>query len=50
MSKYNKLEKAKAELKAELEKQQPSKGIVTKLKRQIMLLGLGLTGRDIKPF
>jgi len=50
MSKYNTLEKAKAKLKVELEKEQPDKVLVTILRRQIMMLGIGLTGRDIKPF
>lgn len=50
MSKYTKLESVKAKLKAELEKPHPDKVIVERLKKQVMLLGLGLTGRDIKPF
>ena len=50
MSKYIQLEEVKAKLKAELEKPQPNMVIVEKLKKKVMLLGLGLTGRDIKPF
>jgi len=50
MSKHNKIEELKAQLKAELEKVKPNMHLVGKLRRQIMTFGLGLTGRDIKPF
>lgn len=50
MSKHNKIEAIKAELKAELAKPEPNRVKIGKLRSQIMMLGLGLTGRDIKPF
>lgn len=50
MSKHNKIEALKAKLKAELEKPTPDMVMIGKLRRQIMMFGLGLTGRDIKPF
>lgn len=50
MSKHNKITKLKTQLKEELEKATPNKKLVVKLKSQIMMFGLGLTGRDINPF
>jgi len=50
MSKHNKIESIKGELKTELAKPEPNMVKVAKLRSQIMMLGLGLTGRDIKPF
>lgn len=50
MSKHNKLEALKAELKAELNNVVPDMVKIGKLRSKIMMLGLGLTGRDIKPF
>jgi len=50
MSKHNKIEELKAQLKAELEKPTPNKDLIGKLRRRIVMFGLGLTGRDIKLF
>lgn len=50
MSKHNKLEELKTQLRNELGKTIPDGKLITKLKKQIMMLGLGLTGIDIKPF
>ena len=41
---HNKIVELKAQLKAELEKPTPDMKLVSKLNRQIITFGLGLTG------
>lgn len=51
MSNRNKIQKLKAKMEEELNKPQPDMAKVKKLKDQIVMVGLGLMGRDIiKPF
>ena len=51
MSKRNKIQKLKAQLEEELNRPQPNMEKVQKLKNQIVMYGMGLTGRDLtKPF
>ena len=50
MSKHNKIEEIKNKLKSELNSETPNMVLIDKLKKQIIMLGLGLTSRDIKPF
>lgn len=51
MSKRDKIEEFKAKLEEELSKENPDKAKVDKLRKQIVMFGLGLTGRDLtKPF
>ena len=50
MSKHNKLQQARATLDEEINKPNPDQVKIKRLKEQIIMLGLGLTGKDIKPF
>jgi len=49
MGTIDKLNKLKADLTKELELESPNLKKVSKLRQQIMLMGVGLTGNDINP-
>lgn len=51
MSNHSKIQQLRDQLDGELNKPQPDEVKIQKLRQKIMLVGLGLTGRDtIKPF
>lgn len=49
MGSIDKLNKLKKQLTEELEQESPDMKRVMKLRQQIMLMGVGLTGDDINP-
>jgi hypothetical protein len=50
MSIYKKIEKLKESLEKELNKPEPNLVEVNKLRTKIIIIGMELKGRDIKPF